>query len=125
VAFRGVVSQAELPDLLATASVCVYPSHMEAMPVAWLEGLAMGKAIVASQTGPGREAIEHGVSGWLCDPHDPGSIAEAVTLLLRDRSLRQRLGRAARIRALKHFSRHRILRQNEALYERCLSVGLA
>src|SRR5206468_802636 len=43
--FKGPVENASLPDLMARASVCVYPSHMEALPVAWLEGLAMGKAV--------------------------------------------------------------------------------
>ena len=75
ITFEGPVAHGEMPERLSRAAVCVYPSHMEAMPLAWLEGMSMGKCVVASQTGPGPEVIEHGVSGLLCDPHDPAAIA--------------------------------------------------
>ena len=37
----GAVPHTEIPKLIEEANICVYPSHMEAMPIAWLEGLAM------------------------------------------------------------------------------------
>ena len=53
VTFAGHVENARLPVELAAAQVLVYPSHMEALPVAWLEGMAMGKPVVAGDAGPG------------------------------------------------------------------------
>lgn len=120
VEFRGSVEHAALPDLLARAQVCVYPSHMEALPVAWLEGLAMGKAVVASQTGPGPEVIEDGVSGLLCDPHDPSSIADRIITLLKDPNLRRRLGARARERVVGRFSVEALAACNETFYRRCV-----
>lgn len=120
VAFRGPVPNDALPDELATALVCVYPSHMEALPVAWVEGMACGKAVVASRTGPGPEVIEDGVSGLLCNPHDPADIAEKVVQVLRDRDLAEKLGKAARERAEAVFSADVLVRKNEAFYERCV-----
>ena len=61
VEFLGHVENDRLPELIARAEVCAYPSHMEAMPVAWLEGLASSKAVLASRTGPGPEVIEDGL----------------------------------------------------------------
>lgn len=119
VEFAGAVERASLPGLLARASVCVYPSHMEALPVAWLEAMAMGKAVVASRTGPGAEVIEDGVSGLLCNPHDPASIADAVMLLLEDTGLRRSLGRWARVRAVERFSLDVMAARNEDFYRRC------
>lgn len=118
--FRGAVANAELPSVLARASVCVYPSHMEALPVAWLEGMAMGKAIVASRKGPGPELVEDGTSGLLCDPHDPASIAEAILKLLGDRSLRTSLGAQARRRAVENHSDEVLVERNIAFYRRCV-----
>ena len=117
--FAGPVRRDLLPGLIAKASICVYPSHMEALPIAWVEGLAMGKAVVASETGPGPEVLEHGVSGLLCDPHDPAAIAAALLRFLRDRDLRIRFGRAARDRAEKLFALERLVDENVAFYRRC------
>ncbi len=108
-----------MPQTLARASVCVYPSHMEALPLAWLEGMAMGKAVLGSRTGPGHEVIEDGVSGMLCDPHDPGSIAECLVRLLSDAALRADLGRCARRRAVDGFSEAAMLDRNESFYNAC------
>ena len=49
-------------------------------------GMASGKAVVASRTGPGPEIIDDGVTGLLCDPFDPASIAEKVVVLLARRA---------------------------------------
>jgi glycosyltransferase involved in cell wall biosynthesis len=121
--FAGPVRRELLPDLMARASLCVYPSHMEALPIAWVEGLAMGKAVIASETGPGPEVVEHGVSGLLCNPYDPASIATALLRGLRDRELRTRLGRAARERAERLFSLDRLVAENVEYYRKCSSRG--
>jgi glycosyltransferase involved in cell wall biosynthesis len=119
IVFKGPVERTELPAIIAGAQVCVYPSHMEALPVAWLEGMAMGKACVASELGPGPEVFEHGVSGLLCDPREPAAIATHLINLLRHRDLRQQLGAAARARAVEHFAEAALVRTNETFYERC------
>jgi len=119
ITLAGPVARERLPNLLGRASVCVYPSHMEALPIAWVEGLAMGKAVVGSETGPGPEVIEDGVSGLLCNPHDPASIAAALLRVLPDPALRARLGAAARKRAEERFSLAQLVHENIAYYEKC------
>jgi glycosyltransferase involved in cell wall biosynthesis len=120
IVFKGAVERADLPALLARASVCVYPSHMEAMPMTWLEGMAMGKAVVASQTGPGAEMITDWQTGLLCDPHRPAAIAAALVRVLQDGALRARLGQAARRRVEAAFSLDVLAARNEAFYARCV-----
>ena len=119
VTFAGPVNRDRIPSLLAEASVCVYPSHMEALPIAWVEGMAMGKAVVASQTGPGPEVLNDGVSGLLCDPYSPDSIAHAVLRFLDDPQLRRRMGSAARLRAEERFSLTALVDENVAYYQSC------
>jgi glycosyltransferase involved in cell wall biosynthesis len=116
VVFHGAVENRRIPDYLARAAVCVYPSHMEACPVAWLEAMAMKKAIVASRTGPGPEVLEDGVSGLLCDPLDPEAIADRVVAVLKDRALRDRLAAAAYDRAASTFSIGAVLERNVSFY---------
>jgi glycosyltransferase involved in cell wall biosynthesis len=119
IVFKGPIEHALMPGVLAQASVCVYPSHMEALPLAWLEGMAMGRAVVGSRTGPGPEVIEHGESGLLCDPYDPASIAEQVVRVLQDPDLRTRIAACARRRVVGEFSEAALLDRNEAFYEAC------
>ena len=121
VTWKGRVARADLPKALRRASVCIYPSHMEAMPIGWLEGLATGKAVVASKTGPGPEVIDDGVTGLLCDPADPSSIAEKVIRLLKDRDERRRLGEAARKLCVERYSLPALVQRNIDYYQRLLS----
>lgn len=118
--WNGRVPRSELPAALRRASVCVYPSHMEAMPIAWLEGMACGKAVVASSSGPGPELIDDGVTGLLCDPRDPDSIAQKITLALKDADLRRRLGTAAREAAVERYSLAPLVERNVAYYRSIL-----
>lgn len=119
--WKGRVPRLSLPAVLQRASVCAYPSHMEALPIGWLEGLAAGKAVVASQTGPGPEIIDHGATGLLCNPHDPDSIAEQIIRILKDPVLRRCLGLAARKIAVERYSLHRLVDRNIEYYRNASS----
>jgi glycosyltransferase involved in cell wall biosynthesis len=121
VAWKGRVSRSALPGALRRASVCVYPSHIEAMPIGWLEGLATGKAVVASKTGPGPEIIDDDVTGLLCDPADPNSIAEKTIRLLKSREERRRLGAAARKMCVERYSLPALVERNIAYYAQLLA----
>lgn len=123
VEFAGPVPYDQMPALLGRAAVCVFPSLMEAMPMAWLEGMAMGKAVVASRLGPGPEVIRDGVEGLLCDPRQPQELASAIVRLLRDPDLRYRLGRAARRRIEEDFSAAVMVEKNLGFYRRVLAEG--
>ena len=123
VTFLGKVNNEDLPALLASACICVMPSHAEAMSLTWLEALSVGRPLVASRAGPGPEVVEDHVSGLLCDPHDPNSIASCVTTLLADSALRERLGRGARHRAVTYFSQQTLAAKNENFYMRCAGIN--
>lgn len=121
VVFTGPVDNARLPETMARAVVCVYPSHMEALPIAFLEGMAMGKPVVASRAGPGPEVVDDGVSGLLCDPHDPVSIANQVTRVLKDPELARRLGARAQQEVATRFSSEVLVTRNLDWYRGCVA----
>lgn len=123
VEFLGPVSNETLPALLARAAVCVYPSHMEAMPMAWLEAMACGKAVVASRLGPGPEVVDDGVSGFLCDPKQPEDIADRVVRCLRNEGLRRSLGAQARRRVVENFSADVMVPKNLEFYRRVAGLS--
>jgi glycosyltransferase involved in cell wall biosynthesis len=114
--FLGQVSNDEIPGLIEKSEVCVYPSHMEAMPLAWIEVLAMGKAFVGSNKGPGSEVVIDGVTGLLCDPLDPNDIAEKVIFMLRNKEKAREFGQNARNDILARFNLSVIVKKNIDFY---------
>jgi glycosyltransferase involved in cell wall biosynthesis len=115
----GPVPHNEVSSYIKKAAICVYPSHMEAMPIAWLEGLAMGKKVIGGAIGPGREAIIDNKTGVLVNSYSPEDIAEKVVKLLLD-SDNNRMGIAARKDVLKRFNPVLIISKNIAFYKSIL-----
>jgi glycosyltransferase involved in cell wall biosynthesis len=92
-------------DLLASAAVYVQPSReqTELLPIAVIEALASGAAVVATRVGAVEALITHGRDGMLVEPGEVDGLADALRLVLLDPDLRARLGRAAADRAATDF----------------------
>jgi glycosyltransferase involved in cell wall biosynthesis len=116
----GAVPHSQIPDILEKANVCVYPSHMEAMPIAWLEGLGMAKPVVASELGPGKEAVIDKKTGLLCNPLDPDDIADKVIYMLTHQDEAFTMGKNAREDILNRFDTSKIIKQNMDFYRNVL-----
>lgn len=112
ITFLGVVPHIEITDHIERAEICCYPSHMEAMPLAWLEVLAMGKAFIGGKIGPGPEAVLDNVTGLLADPHDPKDIAEKIRYLFSHPEEGIAMGEKARKEVLRDFNIDIIVNQN-------------
>jgi glycosyltransferase involved in cell wall biosynthesis len=106
----------DVPDLLAAADVFVMPSLREGLPLAILEAMFAGKAIVASGVGGIPEAITSGEHGILVEPGDPAALSEALRALLSDPAVRLRLGDAARRRAQAEFRVGEMADRYERIY---------
>jgi glycosyltransferase involved in cell wall biosynthesis len=96
----GWLDAAERDELLSAAHIFLLPSRDEGLPMALLEAMAYGLAPVTTSVGSIGEAVTDGVTGIVVRPGSPDQIAEALTALVADESLRTRLGNAARARAL-------------------------
>jgi glycosyltransferase involved in cell wall biosynthesis len=88
---------------LAACSVFVLPSYREGMPMAILEAMAIGRAVVTSDVPGCRETIVDGDSGTLVPPGAPAALAVALEQFLEDGALAARMGAAARARAERQF----------------------
>ena len=93
----------DIPDLQAAADVFAMPSYWEGMPLAVLEGMIVGKAIVSTDVGGISEAVTHGEQGLLTAAGDSAALADALRVVITDAGLRERSGRAARHRAESEF----------------------
>jgi hypothetical protein len=91
-----------LADAYASGAVAVLSSVVEGFPNSLVEAMFCGRATVSTDVGAVVEAI--GGTGLVVPPRNPRSLAEACLTLLRDPERRERLGAAARARALELFT---------------------
>jgi glycosyltransferase involved in cell wall biosynthesis len=101
---------------LARAQIFCLPSHAEGLPMAMLEAMAAGKAVVVTRVGAMPEAIEDRANGMLVPPRDVPALAAALAALLSDDALRTRLGGQARATVVQRFSTEVALAKLAALY---------
>lgn len=102
-------------ELTGAVDLALLPSLWEGLPLVLLEAQAAGLPIVASSVKGNREVVT-GRTGFLCDPQQPLSYANAVVNLLDDERLRHELGNAGRRRAEEHFSLENTIRSIDDLY---------
>jgi glycosyltransferase involved in cell wall biosynthesis len=102
--------------LFPSFDVLVFPSRFEGFPLAVLEALLAGSAVVAADVGSVAEVVRDGETGLLVPPEDPGAVADAIRRLLADEGLRRRLGEAGRRLVLERFTAMHMTRAFEALY---------
>ena len=94
----------DVADLQALADVFVMPSLWKGLPMALLEAMVEGKAIVASATGGIPEAVVDGRDGILVPPGDVDALAGGLRTLLTDRGRRSAFAAAALARARREFT---------------------
>lgn len=111
-----VLNRNDVADLLALADVFVMPSLWEGLPMALLEAMLAGKAIVASAIAGIPEAIAGGHEGLLVPPADAPALADALRSLLVGPARRTELGQAAAERAKRDFTVTVMADRYEALY---------
>jgi glycosyltransferase involved in cell wall biosynthesis len=99
VSWTPVLSTEEIVGALDASTALLLPSRAEGTPRIVLEAFCRGRAIVGGRVGGVPDVVEDGVSGLLVDPDDVGAIADAVTRVLGDHALAERMGQAARARA--------------------------
>jgi glycosyltransferase involved in cell wall biosynthesis len=112
----------DIPNLQAAADVFAMPSLWEGLPIALLEAMHAGTAIVASEVSGIPEAIVSGEHGVLVPPGDSRALASALAELLASPAQRARLAAAARVRAEREFSVQAMADRYEALYRAACSA---
>jgi colanic acid/amylovoran biosynthesis glycosyltransferase len=96
----GAQPQHEVAALMGQSDVFVLPSivatdgQMDGIPVSLMEAMAAGKPVIASSISGIPELVHHEVSGLLVDAAHPERVAQAITRLVRDPALSERMGRA-------------------------------
>lgn len=116
--FLGARPNEEMPAVLSSADLAVFPSLMEATSVAALECLSCEVPVAASRVGGLPEIIDDSVGG-LFEPADPDDLARVVNDLLGRDDLPS-LGRAGRARVQDRWSNRRLAMRHLEVYRALL-----
>jgi phosphatidylinositol alpha-1,6-mannosyltransferase len=106
----GKLPENELMAAFSIADIFLMPNRalangdLEGFGMVFLEANAFGKPVIGGNSGGVVEAIEHGVSGILVDSEDPNAVKNSIVGLLKDDSMREKLGRQGQERVVSKFN---------------------
>ena len=119
----GVLSASERDRRFREADAFLLPSRAEGLPVAMLEAMAAGLAVVATRVGAVEDVVRDGADGFLVPVDDVRAFADAMASLARDPARRQAMGASARRRILDGFTDEHMARGIARLYRRGHGAG--
>jgi glycosyltransferase involved in cell wall biosynthesis len=114
-------STAELVSIYQAADIVVYPYREITTSGALATGLALGKAIVASDLPVFRELLTSGIDALLVEPNDASSLAAGIMKLLQDQELREAIVTAVGTRDFGPRSWRVIASQTQQIYDAVLT----
>jgi glycosyltransferase involved in cell wall biosynthesis len=117
--FAGFLHGEELATAYASSDIFFFPSESETFGNVTLEAMASGLPAVNALSSGSNSLVQEGATGRLVSAGDEAGLAAALAALVSDAGLRQRMGKAARQRALD-YSWDSILSGLLASYERVL-----
>lgn len=110
IAFHGF--QTDVHPFYAAASCVVLPSYHEGMSNVLLEGAASGRALITSDIPGCREAVQNGVSGYLCPARDSAALTNAIRdFACLSPDAQAQMGRAGRALVEQRFDKRAVVAQ--------------
>lgn len=103
-AVRWLGHQGNIPLVLSCMDICVCTPTEEAFGLTAAEALAAGVPVAATRVGGLQEIVIDQETGLLVPPNDPGGLSAAITKLLTDAALRERLVSEGRQRVRRLFN---------------------
>jgi colanic acid/amylovoran biosynthesis glycosyltransferase len=125
--FLGARGPDEVRHWMNRASVFCAPSvkvpsgQEEAFGMVYAEAQAVGKPVVAFDSGGVSEIVSHGRTGFLASERDWQALAGHLLMLLQDAEMRKRMGQAGRERVVHHFDLEQRTKVLEGIYARAVS----
>jgi glycosyltransferase involved in cell wall biosynthesis len=102
--------------ILSSIDVLVLTSLWEGLPIVVLEAMSASLPVVVTDTGGVREVVIDGKTGFLVKPHGINSMSNKLSLLLKDKNLRQEMGKNAKKSLGFEFSLSNMVENTQNLY---------
>ena len=116
----------DVPQILKLLEVFALSSITEGTSISLLEAMSAEVPVVGTSVDGNPELFEHGVTGLLCPPRDPGALAARIVDVLGDHSLARACAMAAKAKVVAGYGLERTAAAYMGLYEDLLArKGLA
>lgn len=122
-AVQALGPRTDVPDLIEASDIFCLTSDAEALPMAILEAMAIGRPVVATDVGGVRDAVLDGRTGFVVPRGDSTRVANSLGRLAHDRGLRDTFGAAALERHHARFTLDRMVDSYHALLEEVVREG--
>lgn len=121
--FAGWHDQEQVEELLARSDVLVLPSRDEVLPLVILEALANRVAVLTTPVGETPMVLEDGENARFVPVGDVDALAAALTQLVNDDALRERLAQDGRLAYDQQFSLERFFRSIARVHQRHFGIS--
>ncbi len=115
----------DMAGLFAQVDAVVLPSYREGLPKSLIEAAACGLPLITTDVPGCREVVTDNIDGLLIPPRDADALADAIARLQDDPQLAQRLGEAARAKALAEFDERIVIRKTLEVYRELCALPAA
>ena len=107
----------DVPSLINLSDIIILSTRWEGLPLAPLEAGASKKPIIASDVEGVREAVIDGKTGYLFSPGSEKDLAEKILELTKSKELSERMGENGLEFVSKNFSKERMIKEYQKLYQ--------
>lgn len=108
----------DIKDLLKKCHIFAFPSYYnEGVPKSLIEAAAIGRPIVTTNNIGCKEVVTDGLNGFLVSVKDAVALADKLKLLIDDKVLRIKMGKASRTIAEQNFSLSDVIDMHLGIYE--------
>lgn len=112
----GTISGEQKRAILEASDIFLFPSRSEGCPIAVLEAMDAGMAVVSTPVGAIPEVVKKGENGFLVDSQEPRAFYEAVTRLIENREMLKRIQKNNRKKAKENYEAKVVTKKIESLY---------
>ena len=112
----------DIKELLQECHIFAFPSfYMEGLPKSLIEACAIGRPIVTTDNIGCRDVVTDGQNGFLVPVKNVNALADKIKVLIDDKELRVKMGKAARKIAERDFSVEDVIKKHLAIYKELVS----
>lgn len=108
----------DIKELLQQCHIVAFPSYYrEGLPKSLIEACASGRPIVTCNSIGCKDVVDDGVNGFLIPVRDSDALADKLRILIEDKDLRIKMGKAAREKAEREFSLDKVVQKHLEIYQ--------
>ena len=109
--------QKDIKTILEQCHIMAFPSYYrEGVPKSLIDVCAIGRPIITTNSIGCKDVVDDGVNGFLIPTRDCETLAEKLRILIEDKDLRIKMGKAAREKAEREFSIEKVIKRHLEIY---------